>query len=222
MPLALFFSTHIGVHCSTTEALPVLKWVPWHMVYLKEQPLAVVPTFSHLLNHLPARAGRAKLHCWRNNTTPNNPNRPSQTQHHSISQTTVKGENDILIEISERPANTITKTLFQTSPWAPSAVITDYWRLHCVVARSSYPAVLETRNGISLPKTRPDSPLAAGTMSKSCLRAVPTLQPAFLHGQPPCSTISHTNHLQTRGVALVSRALQAVTLPVSKKLPFAR
>lgn len=50
MPLALLLSTHAAVGLSTTQALLVLEWVRWHMVYLQEQALAVVPT-GHLLSH---------------------------------------------------------------------------------------------------------------------------------------------------------------------------
>lgn len=158
----------------------------------------MVPT-GHPLNHPTGMQSQSRESqtLLQGDTAPNNPNRPSQIQRHSVSQATAKGENDnCLIEISERPANTVTMTLFKTPPQAPSAVITDYWRSHCVGARSSCPAYPENWNNISLPKIRSDIRLAASTMSKSCLGSVLAPQPALPHGLPPYGTTGSATQLR--------------------------
>ena len=107
------------------------------------------------------------------------------------------GNDNCLIEICERPANTITKTLFKTPPQAPSAVITDYWRSHCVGARSSCLAHPENWDNISLPKTRSDISPVAGTISESCLEAVPAPQPLLPHGLAAYETTGSAAQLRS-------------------------
>lgn len=127
----------------------------------------------------------------------------------------MKGENDNLIEISERPANTVTKTLFKTPPQAPTAVITDYGGSRCVGTRCLCPAGPENQDKIGLPKTRSDTPLTTGTTNKSCLGAVPTPQPALHRGNNPTVPTRSTTQLPPE--LQHQRALQAATLPVPQK-----
>lgn len=218
VPLALLFSTRAALCCPTTWALLVLEWLHGHTVCLQEQALAVAPT-GHPLNHpvgtrRQERKGQTPL---QGDTAPNNPNRPSQIQRRSISQAAAKGENDNwLIEISERPANAITKTLLKTPPQAPTAIITDYWRSHGVGAKSLCPAGPENWENISPPNTRSDIPLAAGMMSKSCLGASPAPQPAR------ATTLqSPQQHNPAPTTAPASRAPRAATLPARRSAAFA-
>lgn len=149
----------------------------------------MVPT-GHLLSHPmetqnQGREGQTPLL----ERHPNNPNRPRQIQHRSVSQATGKGENDnCLIEISKKPANTITTMLFKSPPQAPSALIAEYWRSHFVAARSSCVVLTagpENQDGSSLPRVRSDLLLAAKAAVRQSLLPSLTIHTSNHPAAPP-------------------------------------
>lgn len=83
-------------------------------------------------------------------------------------------------------------------------------------ARSSCPAGPENWDNISLPKTRSDIPPAAGTMSKSCLGAVPAPQPALPRGYHPAVPLA-AQPSSDDSCSTSEQSTAAATLPVTQK-----